>query len=291
MKNSEIIDVIIGAIIGGIIQVVATYALAVLAQLTAQIALIVAFPMAFVAFLGVWFLLTRVRVEPSTDSSRQAIKPPPAYPIKSPPEEETQPIKIDKELTEVLGEFGIVKGASRLSQSKYEPMECMRAAQRKLHFMGILGSKWVTESHVRAEFNQFLERIQTMKGSVRFLLINPYCEAFSSLRTLRGGAISADSLRAFQELQKRFTCLEVKLYSEIPCFRLVFIDGNIVAVSRYRIDKERYLQSRFGWEAPHLIIQSSSIWSLYEAFELYYLQAWDRAQDLEKILQSKGDLK
>jgi hypothetical protein len=184
------------------------------------------------------------------------------------------------ELNAVLKEMGVVEGTFRLSESRWEPIQCMAQTRRKLRFMGIVGSKWVSQDHVHAEFQQFSRRIQAKNGEIRFLLMNPKGTAISRLRTLRGGALSVESLERFKSLMEEFNCLQVKLCDQMPSFRLVFIDDRIVAISRYKLDKEGYYQSRFGWEAPHLVIDSSAPWSLYDAFECFYDQVWNTSIDL-----------
>ena len=47
-----------------------------------------------------------------------------------------------------------------------------------------------------------------------------------------------ESIQHFLKLAHEYSCLEVRFYDQIPCFRLVFIDDRIVAVSRYKMDKE-----------------------------------------------------
>lgn len=184
------------------------------------------------------------------------------------------------ECGDVLGEMGVIACTSRLSQSRYEPAQCMKQARKKLYFLGVLGSKWVIEPHVRAEFRQFLSRIQLEGGEAHFLLINPGGNAFKHLRDQREGAISTESLKHVRALMKEFACFKVRLYDQLPCFRLVFIDDQILALSRYRISRDGYFQSKFGWEAPHIVIRAGTPWSLHDAFELYFRQLWDISREL-----------
>lgn len=264
-------DAIISAVVGAIIQVILSYVLTNWAQFSVGIAIGAAFPVSFIVFIVFWYLITRYR------GKSDNIAPP--YNSGA-----TQPAKVKNELMEVLKKVGIIDCTHSLSKSKYEPMECMKLTRRSLSFMGILGSKWVTEAHILNEFKRLLKRAQEQNGLIRFLLINPQGEHFNRLNSLREGAISTESLKRFQELMNEFPCLQVNLYNMMPCFRLVFIDGKIVALSRYKIDKEGYFQSRFGWDAPHLVIDAGADWSLYDAFELYYEQMWKASVDLKSIL-------
>jgi len=257
-NSSSRTETMISAVIGAVVQVVLTIILTSWTQLNIPFAVIAVLPIAFAAVVAFRFLLKRQKRNEEKDRAAQ----------------HEAKCEAD-EVSTVLKEMGIIGCTSRLTESKYEPVQCMKQARRRLYFMGILGSKWVTEPHIRAEFRQFLSRIQYQGGFIRFLMINPEGEAFKRLRNYRGGAISAESLGHFRALVEEFPCLQVRLYDQLPCFRLVFIDDSMLAVSRYKIDKEGYFQSKYGWEAPHLVIDSTAPWSLYDAFELYYQQIWD----------------
>lgn len=104
-------------------------------------------------------------------------------------EEKTNPFSQDADsLRLVLEDVGLTKWTTALSNSGYEPLECMDLAKRSLDFMGIAGSKWVAEVVVRNEFEEFLTRIRNRGGRVRFLMIDPQSDAFRTLRTMRGAA-------------------------------------------------------------------------------------------------------
>lgn len=180
----------------------------------------------------------------------------------------------------VLQELGIVGSATRLQSSQFEPKECIEAARRKIDFMGILASKWVEQGHVRAEFEKLLLRLQSQNSFIRFLLIDPACPAFKNLKALRGGGISTGSLQSLRTLSKKFPSLQVRLYDQMPTFRLIFIDDTTLAISRYKIDQEGYFQSQYGWEAPHLVIRSDAPWSLYDAFATFFEETWRRSKPL-----------
>lgn len=273
-------ETIIAAVVGAIVQSVVTYIFTNWAQIGIVFAFLAAFPISLIMFFMFSYLINRLYVHKKEKD----------FPIQgkteATPSTEVQSSNLPNEVITILKEMGIVGATSRLSESKFEPDQCMAQAHRKLFFMGILGSKWVILPHVRAEFVKFLKRVQAQNGSVRFLLIEPESRFFGRLKTLREGAISDESLQHFKMLMKEFSCLEVRLYDQMPCFRLVFIDDKILAVSRYKIDKEGYFQSKFGWEAPHIIVDSSAPWSLYSAFELYYEQIWDGSKDLNLTISN-----
>lgn len=189
------------------------------------------------------------------------------------------------DLFSVLAEMGINDCTSKLSESKYEPLQCMAAANKRLYFMGILAAKWVFP-HM-AEFDRFLKKIQLQGGNVTFLLINPKGQAYPKLRDMRDGALSTTSLPKLTDLVTKYSCFKVYLYDHIPCFRLVFIDDKEVAVSRYKIDSQGYFKSKSGWEAPHLIIKPGTNWSLYEPFEQYFHDVKSSSVSLEEIMNKE----
>jgi len=253
-------DTIVGAVIGAVIQVVLTILLTSTIVPNIITAILIVLPVAIVAFLGVQYIYNKWQKTKTSSSTTKPIK-----------------IRVNDELIAVMEEMGIAGATTVLSKSKYEPLECMKSARKQLYFMGILGSKWV-DPPILEEFKKFLQRVQRRGGTVRFLLINPNSNAYKQLKSRRG--IRAESLREFRMLCHEFPCLQVRLYNQAPCFRLVFIDDQLLALSRYKMDKEGYFQSRFGWEAPHLVIHAEAPWSLYEAFEMYFQQVWETAQDL-----------
>lgn len=268
-KTENRSETIIGAVIGAIVQVILTILLTSTISPDVLTAVLIALPVAVVAYVAFRFTFDRWQ-------KRRASQSVPASAV-----QQTNPLTTDSVISDdllvVLEEMGITGATTILTKSRYEPLECIRQTRRKLFFMGILGSKWV-EPQMRDEMKLFLERVHDRGGSVRFLLINPNGRAYRQLKSRRG--ITAESLKQFRSLCRDFPCLQVRLYDHVPCFRLVFIDDQLLALSRYKMDKEGYFQSRFGWEAPHLVIRADAPWSLYEAFELHFQQVWDIAQAL-----------
>lgn len=185
-----------------------------------------------------------------------------------------------------LSRLGIIGTSNNLSESKFKPIQCMQETESSLFFMGILGSKWVKDKET---FRDFLIKIQSKpNGSVRYLMINPFCESFKVLKSMRGEHLKDESTSVFKELVAEFPCLQAKYYSFIPSFRLIFIDNKLAAVSRYKLDRNKYIESKQGWEAPHLIIQADGCdWSLYEPFLSYYQYIWENAIDINVLKETK----
>ena len=184
----------------------------------------------------------------------------------------------------LLHELGIVGVTHDLKGSEFHPHKCMSRTHKHLMFMGILGSKWISDP----AFEGFVRRIHLVNGSLRFLLIHPEGRSFTTLTELRQGNISTTSLLNFAAIRKQYPILRVKLYEDLPEFRLVFFDGQNLAVSRYKLDHEGYFESKQGWDAPHLVISSAPTWSLYDTFEEYFNNIWNRSTDIDDYFSSKS---
>ncbi len=262
-------DTVLPAAVAAAVEGAVAFSLTAITSISIGLALTAAAPVALSSALGFWWAGHR-RQSTVAAAGSQGGPEGTVHVAGSLPEAAS-------ELLHVIAEVGIVAATGELSDSKYEPTQCMASARHSLWFMGVLGSKWVVVPHVRAEFEQFLRRIEARGGTVRFLLTNPNGVEFDKLKSLREGAISVESLDHFARLQERFKCLKVRLYDELPCFRLVFLDQQTVAVARYRVDREGYFQSKFGWDAPHVAITANAPWSFYEPFERYFEQIWESA--------------
>ncbi|MCZ6672422.1 MAG: DUF4062 domain-containing protein [Verrucomicrobia bacterium] len=193
---------------------------------------------------------------------------------------------INGEFGKVIKELGIIDGAMKLSESLFEPTNCMKETNRYLDFLGILGSKWISQADVRKTLKDFLDRINPVNGRARFLLINPSSPSFKDFQAIIRRQIKPQSLEHFHELTKACPCLQVRLYDHLPCFRLVFVDKNKVCVSKYAVDEEVHDQSDHGWDAPHLVFMSYAEcpWSLHTAFMHFYEHLWNHSIDLNTYL-------
>jgi hypothetical protein len=182
------------------------------------------------------------------------------------------------EIASVLKEMGIVNATPQLAKSNWEPQECMDRARKSLMFLGTLGTKWV-DGACRTEFARFLAGIQARRGKVRFLLINPKGESFKLLQGMRGEPLGVNMV-PFSDLLNEYSCLQIRLYDTLPCLRLVFIDGDWLAVSSYVVDQKEYVRANRGWAAPQLIVTCAAPYSLYDAFALYFETLWNASENL-----------
>jgi DNA-binding SARP family transcriptional activator len=166
-----------------------------------------------------------------------------------------------------------------LRRSIVEPQECMRQTVAQLRFSGILATKWVADSYVRAEFARLLERLDNSGGSVQFLLLNPESESYRKFSHLRWSAGSVQPIDVLRRLCAVHPSFEVRLYDALPTFRIILIDQSIVSFSPYLMDPGTD-RARTGWEAPHIILDRTAPWPLARTFETLFSETWRTATPL-----------
>jgi hypothetical protein len=185
-------------------------------------------------------------------------------------------------LIDLCATLGItVASALRLEGSHLTPLNCIRRTRSRLYFMGVLSSKWVTEAAVRSEFKQLLARLDAINGDVRFLIIDPDGDGFRRLSELREGHVSTESVDRLRQLIREHKCLKVRMYSNLPAFRIIVIDDDVVSFSAYRVAAKAYLKSERGWESPHVVLDPLAPYPLAEAFQSLFLETWENAKPLE----------
>jgi DNA-binding SARP family transcriptional activator len=166
-----------------------------------------------------------------------------------------------------------------LRRSKLEPLECISQTVSRLCVAGILGTKWVADSYVRAQFARLLGRLDDEGGSVRFLLINPQSEAYQRFSQLRWSAGDAQPLSMLHSLSADHPSFQVRLYNSLPIFRIVLIDQSIVSFSPYLMTPGTE-RARTGWEAPHIVLDRTAPWPLASTFETLFEESWRTATPL-----------
>jgi hypothetical protein len=181
------------------------------------------------------------------------------------------------QLVQTLG----ISSASELELrgSKLEPLECISQTVSRLCFAGILATKWVTDSYVRAEFTRLLERLDNNGGSVRFLLIDPESDSYRRFSHLRWSGDSFQPIDMLRNLSAAHHSFQVRLYDSLPTFRIVIIDQSIVSFSPYLIVPATD-RARTGWEAPHIVLDRTAPWPLARTFETLFDETWRVASPL-----------
>jgi len=199
-----------------------------------------------------------------------------------------------KKMYHNLNLLGVANCTDKLTDTPFTPIKCLDKIENTLFFMGVAGSKWVIYPPVFTKFKKMLSKVDYNNGEVRFLLLNPKGEGWKKLKELRGDNLSDNSYSIFKELVKNYSCLKVRLYDPLPSFRLQFIDGSFVAVSRYKFESSDYEKTNYGWDAPHLIVKNEKkhelvegetehFWSLYMAFQFLYDHIWNNSIDLSEL--------
>jgi len=190
----------------------------------------------------------------------------------------------DMSLTNLLKILGITTSSQlKLEGSQLAPMQCIQRTRRRLYFAGVLASKWVIEPAVRSAFDELLTRLDKKKGDVRFLVINPYSKSFKRLHDLRKGNVSAESIPHLKKLVAAHTSFSVRAFDSLPAFRIVIIDDDVVTFSPYRLPVEGYKKSGQGWQAPHVVLDPLATYPLAEAFQLLFLETWEKATPITKL--------
>ena len=218
--------------------------------------------------------------------------------LKEPPYKSASIISIIKEnkvhqnKIRLYNELGIIDCTEELKGTVLEPMQCMRSVHSSLSFMGIGGEKWVNSDQLLDAFKKMLIQINTVRGEVRFLLINPGSDSYGSLYQLRRESVPYGSYTQFVKLMENYDNLHVRLYSHLPSFRMQFVDDTYLAVSRYYFDKESHDNSEGGWKTPHLIISNEQRLfgenkpryrgSLFGSFLLSYNFIWLHSTDIRE---------
>ena len=195
---------------------------------------------------------------------------------------ETAPVESSEDdaqsLLSLCALLGITTASQlRLAESHLTPQACIQRTRNRLYFAGVLASKWVIEPAIRSEFDELLTRLDRGNGEARFLVINPAGNAFKRLNDLREGNISTESIAPLKLLAERHHSLEVRLYDNLPAFRIVVIDDDVVSFSPYRLAADAYLSSGRGWDAPHVVLDPMANFPLAEAFLMVFTETWERA--------------
>lgn len=182
-----------------------------------------------------------------------------------------------------LRRAGIVSAFESLRGSGYEPAKCISRTDRSLYFMGMLGYKWVTDPETHEAFKRLLSEFDADEGEVKFLIADPDSEGYRRLGDMRKETLSNDAghYHKYVELVDDYDCLEVRLYSQIPTFRMVFIDDQTLVASRYRYRPREDIDTNRAWEnIPHVEIERDAPWSMYDPFEKVFKELWEDAEPI-----------
>ena len=138
-------------------------------------------------------------------------------------------------------------------------------------FLGHGASKWTNEE---LELDGAIERIKLRRGVAKFLIYDPRkdgCKQTEKDKILK-------SMLVLRQIQKThntdYECMIVKLYTEIPTFRLAFINQNTVLVGHYKVYTDNSNRS------PIMVFLSNPVWSFYTVYRTFFENEWTRANNL-----------
>jgi len=150
------------------------------------------------------------------------------------------------------------------------------SAREEIVFFGISGKRTVTEDF----FRRALERMEHREIRIRFLLLDPLCEAFDARAKEEGeptGSWGADleTTAARLSAYKRHMALDVRLkyYASYPIWRAIVIDREKVFVSVF-------LPGKRGTEASQYILSKNDE-ELAQGIIKAYLVAWKSGRELD----------
>lgn len=170
----------------------------------------------------------------------------------------------------------------------------MENASQDVCFVGIAASKWVNES---GDFENMIRRIcARQSGEVRFLLLSPDSDAAHRLNvaSLETNELSVqqkinNSLQKIDEIVRKLNTeagninytsnFKVRLYSQMPVYRLAMIDHSCAFLSFYRLnnDGKKLKQLKILPEKKRNE-QSNNI---YGALAEYFENLWDSPETIE----------
>ena len=181
-----------------------------------------------------------------------------------------------------LSTLKALTGIGRIDNSLREgetPEKCMGRATSSLKFMGIGAQKWSVHEQ---ELRHMLSRLRRVRGSARFLVIEPTSQWAKEASVQSGHKPDwlrerlVVSLRQFKVLREYFDNLEVRLYNHYPYYRLVLINDQVAIVGQYR-----GVDSGTGWDAPLVHFEAGTTWSFYQGYHVHFEGEWEQARPVD----------
>lgn len=176
----------------------------------------------------------------------------------------------------VLREIGIRDWEPSMLQGT-STRDLIRRSQVSIDFMGISAWKWIKEID---DLKKMLRRHVSNGGGTRFLLLDPdasACREFESIKGLIPGSMT-DQIRAHTgrllALQAEGLPIEVRYYSAMPGFRMVFQDDQVLVLALYSLSYDG------GEEGPQLLLapEQGRDWSFYYGFRALFRSRWESSR-------------
>lgn len=183
-----------------------------------------------------------------------------------------------------IKDIGISRILDSSSKGEGSTKNFMNSAKQKVDFMGIGASKWTKEDLLLRETICRIASTQT--GMIRFLLLEPNSE---EAECLSRGQTNGDDLKIVgdtinKSLSKLYGIIEsagllnnsrveVRLYRQMPVYRLAIIDNKVAYLSFYKI-------GRSGENNKQIVIhpgkkQRENDDSIYYGLTEYFESVWN----------------
>lgn len=170
----------------------------------------------------------------------------------------------------------------------------MQKANQEICFVGIAASKWVNEAE---EFENMIRRIcGHQSGKIRFLLLSPNSDAAYRLNVAsrKEGELSVqdkinNSLNKIKEIVNKLDKeaaninyaqnFKVKLYSQMPIYRLTLIDRSSAYFSFYRLNNDGKKLKQLQIESERVQDKKSN--NIYNALAEYFENIWESTESVD----------
>jgi hypothetical protein len=176
-------------------------------------------------------------------------------------------------------QMGLV-GADHRIEKGLDYKRSLALCSNSLDFLGVGASKLTRESE---EFEGAINRCHRPNRPIRFLLCDPDNEELIKMAKQAGRdpneyqTTVRNSLRTLAVFRlNREKNIEVRFYSELPLFRLMFIDDSLCLASHYVFGEGD------GSQLPQLHVRRTIGYrrdneALYYPFKLYFERTWEQA--------------
>lgn len=183
-----------------------------------------------------------------------------------------------------LGIVGV--GTDGTPRARYE--RALALCRDSLEFLGIGAGKLTAAGDA---FTAAIDRCHRENRPIRFLLSSPRNSRLITIarqanrpKTEYQEAVRS-SLRVLKHLkEQRGKNIEVRLYDDLPVFRLMFVNGELCLASHYVMGEGD------GSQLPDVYLRRQAgdrdVNSIYHGFRLYFDQLWERAEpwDFKSLL-------
>lgn len=178
------------------------------------------------------------------------------------------------DINRLKGATGLENFVEFLRDSKYHPKNIISTITTNFSFWGHGASKWTNEISL---LDKAIERVLVNSGNIEVMIFNPIHteEVFEKEKILKS-ILVLEALKAkYNKRQANF--MEVKVYADLPSFRLAFINHELVLVGHYKT------YTANSNESPILVFNSREDWSFYSAFKTLFKEKFGNARSITSI--------